>query len=102
MTIEQTIEIPADRWVQIPPSVPEGRARIIIEFPVAEDSMAKAKERARSALAALRGMYKDEAASTPVKAQKPNICEFLRQAPLDGVVIERDTNTVLRGTGVSI
>ena len=45
---------------------------------------------------------KDEAASTPVKAQKPNICEFLRQAPLDGVVIERDTNTVLRGTGVSI
>ena len=61
MTIEQTIEIPASRWVQIPPSVPEGRARIIIEFPVAEDSTAKAKERARSALAALRGMYKDEA-----------------------------------------
>ena len=61
MTIERTVEIPANRWVQMPPSVPEGRARIIIEFPVAEDPAAKAKERARSALAALRGMYKDEA-----------------------------------------
>jgi hypothetical protein len=61
MTIEQTVDIPESRWVQIPPSVPEGRARIIIEFPAAEDSTAKAKERAHSALAALRGMYKDEA-----------------------------------------
>jgi hypothetical protein len=61
MTIEQTVEIPANRWVQMPASVPEGRVRIIIEFPVAENPTTEAKERARSALAALRGMYKDEA-----------------------------------------
>jgi prevent-host-death family protein len=35
-----------------------------------------------------------------ITAKKPNLCEFLRDSPLndDELVIERDTNTVLRGT----
>jgi hypothetical protein len=42
MGIEQTVEIPADRWVHLDFIVPEsvsGRQRIIIEFPDAGDSL---------------------------------------------------------------
>jgi hypothetical protein len=63
MTIEQTVEIPPDRWVQAPASVPEGKARVLFEFPVTESrSEPGDKERARTALAVLRGLYEKEAA----------------------------------------
>jgi hypothetical protein len=39
MTITQTVEIPASRQItlDIPREVPEGRARVIIQFPVREE-----------------------------------------------------------------
>jgi hypothetical protein len=62
MTIEQTIDIPASRWVQVPASVPEGKARVLIEFPITESRPGIGdKERARTALALLRGLYEKEA-----------------------------------------
>jgi len=38
MTIEQTVEIPADRRItlEVPPDVPAGKAHVIIQFPVRE------------------------------------------------------------------
>jgi len=41
MTITQTIDIPADRQITVPREVPEGRANIIIKFPVQETSIEK-------------------------------------------------------------
>jgi hypothetical protein len=62
MTIEQTVEIPANHWVQVPASVPEGKARVLIEFPITESrSETGDKERARTALTVLRGLYEKEA-----------------------------------------
>jgi len=39
MTIEQTVEIPADRWlnIKIPNEIPTGRTSIIIQFPDKKD-----------------------------------------------------------------
>lgn len=39
MTIEQTVEITADRSItfDVPKEVPAGRARVIIQFPVRDD-----------------------------------------------------------------
>jgi hypothetical protein len=63
MTIEQTVEIPANRWIQMPASVPEGKARVLIEFPITESRLeTDGKEHARTALAVLRGLYEKEAA----------------------------------------
>jgi hypothetical protein len=63
MTIEQTVEIPANRWVQVPASVPEGKARVLIEFPITESrSETGDKDRAHTALGVLRGLYEKEAA----------------------------------------
>ena len=41
MTITQTVEIPADRRITVPHDVPEGRANIIIKFPVQETTIEK-------------------------------------------------------------
>jgi hypothetical protein len=42
MTIEQTVEIPADRQLhlsfEIPPEVTSAKARVIVQFPVREDA----------------------------------------------------------------
>jgi hypothetical protein len=65
MTIEQTVEIPADRQLQftVPEYVPLGKARVLIEFPITESrSETGDKARARTALAVLRGLYEKEAA----------------------------------------
>ena len=42
MTIEQTVEIPNSRRItfEVPKEVPAGRARVIIQFPVREDTQA--------------------------------------------------------------
>jgi len=42
MTITQTVEIPADRWlnIRVPNEVPEGRASIIIQFPDKKEEQA--------------------------------------------------------------
>ncbi|MCL2441802.1 MAG: DUF2281 domain-containing protein [Treponema sp.] len=45
MTITQTIDIPADRRITLPHEVPEGRANIIIQFPIQETTIEKPKER---------------------------------------------------------
>ena len=42
MTITQTIDIPADRRITVPREVPEGRANIIIQFPIQETNIEKA------------------------------------------------------------
>lgn len=36
MTIEQTVEIPANHrlTIEVPPEIPEGKTRVIIQFPV--------------------------------------------------------------------
>jgi hypothetical protein len=36
MTIEQTVDIPADHrlTIDVPPEIPEGKTRVIIQFPV--------------------------------------------------------------------
>jgi hypothetical protein len=42
MTIEQTIEITADRRIilEVPPGVPVGRTKVIIQFPVQDELQA--------------------------------------------------------------
>jgi len=42
MTITQTIEIPADRRITVPREVPEGKANIIIQFPIQDANINKA------------------------------------------------------------
>ncbi|MCL2833385.1 MAG: hypothetical protein FWD78_09475 [Treponema sp.] len=43
MTIEQIVEIPADRRIvlQVPPEVPTGRTSVIIQFPMHKTSVKK-------------------------------------------------------------
>ena len=40
MTIEQTVDIPADRriTIEVPPQIPTGRTNVIIQFPVPADT----------------------------------------------------------------
>ena len=73
MTIEQTIEIPASRRVilEIPEEVPTGKARLLIQFPIQEDTQtddmvpveAKGQirnEAFRSAVSSAYGAWKDK------------------------------------------
>ena len=50
-SIQQTVEIPADRWVKIkvPREIPEGKTDVVIQFPVREkvQSDAAAEEKSK-------------------------------------------------------
>jgi len=70
MTIEQTVEIPADRRliIDVPREVPDGQARIIIQFPVSDESYTAVPQEAkgqinneafRQALRRAYGAWKD-------------------------------------------
>ena len=43
MTIEKTVDIPADRriTIEVPPQIPTGRTNVIIQFPFSEDTQPK-------------------------------------------------------------
>ena len=43
MTIEHTVDIPANRriTIEVPPQIPTGRTNVIIQFPVSEDTQPK-------------------------------------------------------------
>ena len=47
MTLTQTVDIPADRWlkIKIPPEIPEGKTEVVIQFPVREKEQPAAAEK---------------------------------------------------------
>jgi hypothetical protein len=59
MTIEQTVEIPADGRLtfEIPPQKPASRAHVIIQFPVKEDAHA-AQQKKDIGFGCLKGQIK--------------------------------------------
>jgi len=70
MTIEQTVEIPASRRliIDVPREVPDGQARIIIQFPVSDEEHDAVPQEAkgqinneafRQALRRAHGAWKD-------------------------------------------